>query len=80
MAKKYENTNVDLEDLVSIGTIGLIKGINTYKGDKQRILIIRRRFYRFWVYMDCRTVYLFLRQHLMCSWGSLHWFCLPSDR
>jgi RNA polymerase sporulation-specific sigma factor len=31
LAKKYENTNVDLEDLVSIGTIGLIKGINTYK-------------------------------------------------
>lgn len=34
LAKKYENTNVDLEDLVSIGTIGLIKGINTYKMDK----------------------------------------------
>ena len=34
LSKKYENTNVDLEDLVSIGTIGLIKGINTYKGDK----------------------------------------------
>ncbi len=34
LAKKYENTNTDLEDLVSIGTIGLIKGINTYKQDK----------------------------------------------
>jgi len=34
LAKKYENTKIDLEDLVSIGTIGLIKGINTYKGDK----------------------------------------------
>ena len=31
LAKKYENTGVDLEDLVSIGTIGLIKGINTYR-------------------------------------------------
>ena len=31
LAKKYENTNIDLEDLVSIGTIGLIKGVNTYK-------------------------------------------------
>lgn len=30
LAKKYENTKVDLEDLVSIGTIGLIKGIKTY--------------------------------------------------
>jgi len=34
LSKKYENTKVDLEDLVSIGTIGLIKGINTYKIDK----------------------------------------------
>jgi len=34
LAKKYENTGIDLEDLVSIGTIGLIKGINTYKMDK----------------------------------------------
>jgi len=34
LAKKYENTRVDLEDLVSIGTIGLIKGIKTYKSDK----------------------------------------------
>ena len=34
LSKKYENTGVDLEDLVSIGTIGLIKGVNTYQLDK----------------------------------------------
>ena len=34
LAKKYENTGYDIEDLVSIGSIGLIKGINTYKIDK----------------------------------------------
>ena len=34
LAKKYDNTGYDLEDLVSIGSIGLIKGINTYKIDK----------------------------------------------
>ena len=34
LAKKYDNTKTDLEDLVSIGTIGLIKAINTYKLDK----------------------------------------------
>lgn len=34
LSKKYESTKIDLEDLVSIGTIGLIKGINTYKMDK----------------------------------------------
>ena len=34
LAKKYDKTNTDLEDLVSIGTIGLIKGVNTYRLDK----------------------------------------------
>ena len=34
LAKKYENTGIDLEDLVSIGTIGLIKGINTFSANK----------------------------------------------
>lgn len=34
IAKKYETSLDTLEDLVSIGTIGLIKGINTYKIDK----------------------------------------------
>lgn len=34
LAKKYDNTKIDLEDLVSIGTIGLIKGVNTYQNDK----------------------------------------------
>ena len=34
LAKKYENTGYEIEDLVSIGTIGLIKGINTYKLSK----------------------------------------------
>jgi RNA polymerase sporulation-specific sigma factor len=34
LSKKYEGTKIDLEDLVSIGSIGLIKGINTFKGDK----------------------------------------------
>ena len=34
LSKKYDNTIYDLEDLVSIGTIGLIKAIKTYKLDK----------------------------------------------
>jgi len=34
LAKRYENTGVDLEDLVSIGSIGLIKGINTFSSNK----------------------------------------------
>ncbi len=34
IAKKFDNTNVAVEDLVSIGTIGLIKAINTFRTDK----------------------------------------------
>lgn len=34
IAKRFENTGVGLEDLVSIGTIGLIKAINTFRPDK----------------------------------------------
>ncbi len=35
LAKKFENTGVGVEDLISIGTIGLIKGINTFNLDKK---------------------------------------------
>ena len=34
IARRFENTGVNLEDLISIGTIGLIKGISTYRMDK----------------------------------------------
>ena len=34
IAKKFENTGVGIEDLISIGTIGLIKAVNTFKADK----------------------------------------------
>ncbi len=34
IAKKFESTKIPLDDLVSIGTIGLIKGIETFKLDK----------------------------------------------
>lgn len=34
IARKFDNTGIGLEDLISIGTIGLIKGVNTYRNDK----------------------------------------------
>ena len=34
IARRFENTGVNLEDLISIGTIGLIKAVNTYRRDK----------------------------------------------
>ncbi|MBE5923332.1 MAG: RNA polymerase sporulation sigma factor SigE [Lachnospiraceae bacterium] len=35
IAKKFDNTGVGVEDLISIGTIGLIKAVNTFKLDKK---------------------------------------------
>lgn len=34
IAKKFENTGIGIEDLISIGTIGLAKGVNTFNADK----------------------------------------------
>ncbi len=34
IARKFDNTGIGLEDLISIGTIGLIKAVNTYRSDK----------------------------------------------
>ena len=34
VSKKYSTTNIEQDDLISIGTIGLIKGINTFNMDK----------------------------------------------
>ena len=34
IARKFDNTGINVEDLISIGTIGLIKAINTFKMDK----------------------------------------------
>ena len=35
LAKKFENTGIDLEDLVSVGTIGLIKSVNSFEPVKK---------------------------------------------
>ena len=34
IAKRFENTGIGIEDLISIGTVGLIKAINTFRADK----------------------------------------------
>ncbi|MFD2628301.1 RNA polymerase sporulation sigma factor SigE [Oceanobacillus kapialis] len=35
IARKFENTGINIEDLISIGTIGLIKAVNTFNPEKQ---------------------------------------------
>ena len=37
LARKFENTGICVEDLISIGTIGLIKGINTFNPEKKDV-------------------------------------------
>lgn len=39
IAKKYQNTNEEMDELISIGTIGLIKAVNTYDGKKGNRLV-----------------------------------------
>ncbi|MCI8991326.1 MAG: RNA polymerase sporulation sigma factor SigK [Eubacterium sp.] len=39
IAKKYQNTNEEMDELISIGTIGLIKAVNTYDGKKGSRLV-----------------------------------------
>jgi RNA polymerase sporulation-specific sigma factor len=34
IARRFENTGVDLDDLISVGTIGLIKAVNSFNADK----------------------------------------------
>ena len=34
ISRRFENTGINIEDLISIGTIGLIKGVNTYRRDR----------------------------------------------
>ena len=41
IAKRFENTGICLEDLISIGTIGLVKAIGTFKAEKNIKQIIR---------------------------------------
>ena len=35
IAKKFENTGIGIEDLISIGTIGLMKSVNTFNSEKE---------------------------------------------
>ena len=34
IARRFENTGINIEDLISIGTIGLIKAVNTFRADR----------------------------------------------
>lgn len=36
IARKFENTGINIEDLISIGTIGLIKAVNTFNPEKNK--------------------------------------------
>lgn len=43
IAKKYVNTDEDMEDLISIGTVGLIKAVNTFDSEKGKLVTYAAR-------------------------------------
>lgn len=43
VAKKYQNTDYDMEDLLSVGTIGLIKAVSTFHPDRAPAWLLMRR-------------------------------------
>lgn len=43
IAKKFDNTNIDIEDLISVGTIGLIKAVNSLDARWMRLKIAPAR-------------------------------------
>ena len=46
IARKFENTGINIEDLISIGTIGLIKAVNTFNRKENKISNICIALYR----------------------------------
>ena len=58
IAKKFENTGINIEDLISIGTIGLIKAINTFN-PKKNMQIIPKIFLRLSAYHSIRFPFSF---------------------
>ena len=86
IARRFENTGVGLEDLISIGTIGLIKGISTFKPEKgarlatyaarcvENAILSQRNNRRLRWWNGC-----LLRQNGACwrEWESAAIFCFP---
>lgn len=65
ISKKYNLSNVEQEDLISIGTIGLIKGINSFKQDKGvRLATYAARCIEN-AHLTLRNTLQYFKQHLM---------------
>ena len=62
IAKKFDNTGVGAEDLISIGTIGLIKAINTFKSEKKvKLATYASRMHR-------NEILMYLRRNSKRNW------------
>lgn len=65
ICKKYNIPNLEMEDLISIGTIGLIKGINTFNTDKNvRLATYASRCIEN-AHLTLRNTLQYFKQHLM---------------
>ena len=57
IAKKFENTGIGIEDLISIGTIGLAKGVNTFKPDKNIKLFMQTEMnYYYQIFLEQKVI------------------------
>ena len=57
IARKFENTGVGVEDLISVGTIGLIKAVNTFNPEKK--IIIPLIFFISFIYFLSKYFYIY---------------------
>ncbi len=58
IAKKFDNTGIGVEDLISIGTIGLIKAINTFNPEKNiKLATYASRCIEYEIFMNLRRNY-----------------------
>lgn len=65
VCKKYNGTNIDNDDLISIGTIGLIKGLNSFKKDKGVRLATYASKCIDNAHLTLRNTLQYFKQHLM---------------
>ena len=72
IVKKYDNTRLENDDLISIGTVGLIKAINTYdleKGVKLATYAARCIENEILMQLPCRNLWVWIKKGMNCpSW------------
>ena len=76
IARRFENTGINIEDLISIGTIGLIKAVNTYRSDKNiKLAVSALRIMRYCLWNPQRIPAALCLESCLCLWNIRHFLC-----